>query len=102
VVVQDLRGMRTPEPTGRDGLEGAVQTGRWCQAQPGAAVQQVGLVALDGEQVGRVLARHEEFCGGVVALERVGGDHRPGAAARLVGPTRARVRRMVVPVGTTQ
>jgi hypothetical protein len=92
VVVQDLRGMREPEPADRDGLEGAeldaavtavaaaVQDRQVVPGQPGAAVQQVGLVGLDGEQVGRVLARHEELGGGVVGLQRVGDEHRPGEA----------------------
>jgi hypothetical protein len=46
--------------------------------QVGAAVQQGGLVGLDGEQVVGLLGGHQELGGLAVGLERVGGDHHAG------------------------
>jgi hypothetical protein len=44
----------------------------------GAALEQGGLVALDGQQVVRPLGDHEELGGVAVGLQRIGGDHRIG------------------------
>jgi hypothetical protein len=44
----------------------------------GAAVQQGGLVGLDGEQVVRLLDADQELGGLGVGVQRVGGDDRAG------------------------
>jgi hypothetical protein len=46
--------------------------------QAGAAVQERGLVGLDGEQVVGLLAGDQELGGVGVGVQRIGGDHRPG------------------------
>jgi hypothetical protein len=51
--------------------------------QPLAAVQERGLVGLDGEQVVRLLDGDQEVCSLGVGLERVGGDHRAGQVQAL-------------------
>jgi hypothetical protein len=88
--LDDLRGVREPEVVDGDGLEGAqldatvaavagaVSDGDAIPGQTGAAVQQRGLVGLDGEQVVGLLAVHEELGGLRVGLQRVGGDHGAG------------------------
>jgi hypothetical protein len=82
--------MRETEPADRDGLEGAdlhaavglvagaVQDGDVVPGQVGAAVQQGGLVGLDGEQVVRLLDADQELGGLGVGVQRVGGDDRAG------------------------
>ena len=86
--LDDLRGVREPEPTDGDGLEGAqldpavravagaVQDGNVVPGQPGATAQQQRLVGLDREQLVRLLAADEELGGVTVGLQCVGGDHR--------------------------
>jgi hypothetical protein len=79
--------VREGEPADGDGLEGAeldpavrpvagaVQdrdVGPW---QADAAVQQAGLVGLDGQQVVGLLAGDGELGGGGVGVQHVGGDH---------------------------
>jgi hypothetical protein len=59
-------------------VAGVVQLGDAMPGQALAAVQQGGLVGLDGEHVVRLLAGHEELGGLWVGLERVGGDHYAG------------------------
>jgi len=88
--LEDLGGVREPEPSNQDGLEGAqlqaamravagaVQHGDAMPGQAGAAVQEGGLVGLDREQVVRLLASDEELGGIGVGVQRVGGDHRTG------------------------
>jgi hypothetical protein len=46
--------------------------------QGGAAVQQRGLVGLDGEQVVGLLAGAQELGGVAVGVQRIGGDHGAG------------------------
>jgi hypothetical protein len=46
--------------------------------QAGAAVQERGLVGLDGEQVVSLLAGDEELGGACVGVQRIGGDHGAG------------------------
>jgi hypothetical protein len=57
-------------------VAGAVQHGDVVPGKAGAAGQQRGLVGLDGEQVVRLLAGHQELGRGGVGMQRVGGhDH---------------------------
>jgi hypothetical protein len=88
--LDDLRGVREPEPTNRDRLEradldpaaptvgGPVQDGGVVPGQPGAAVQQGGLVGLDGDQVVGLRGGHEELGVFAVGVYRVGSDDRAG------------------------
>jgi hypothetical protein len=82
--------VREPEVVHGDGLEGAqldpavgavagaVQLGDAMPGNAGTALQQRGLVGLDGEQVVGLLAGHQELGGGGVGVQRVGGDHDAG------------------------
>ena len=54
------------------------RTGTLVPGQAGAAVQQRGLVGLDGQQVVGLLAGDQELGGVGVGVQRVGGDHRAG------------------------
>src|SRR4029453_15817374 len=88
--LEDLGGVREPQVVDGDDLEGtqldaavaavagAVQHGDVVPGQGGAAVQQRGLVGLDGEQVVGLLLGHQELGGIRVGVQRVGGDHRAG------------------------
>jgi hypothetical protein len=88
--LDDLRGVREPEPAHGDGLEGAefdsvvlavagaVQDGDVVPGQAGAAVQQRGLVGLDTEQVVGLLVGDEELGGVAVGVQRIGRDHGAG------------------------
>jgi hypothetical protein len=88
--LEDLRGVREPEMVHRDGLEGAqldpavglvaraIQDGNTVPGKLGAALEQGGLVGLDGQQVVRPLGDHEELGGVAVGLQRIGRDHRIG------------------------
>src|SRR5215217_3449304 len=86
--LDDLGGVREPEVVHGDGFEGAqldaavaavagaVQHRDAMPGQAGAAVQQRGLVGLDGEQVVRLLDGDQELGRVGVGLQRVGGhDH---------------------------
>jgi hypothetical protein len=88
--LEDLRGVREPEMVHRDGLEGAdldpavglvaraIQDGNTMPGKLGAALEQGGLVGLDGQQVVRPLGTHEELGSVAVRLQRIGRDHRIG------------------------
>jgi hypothetical protein len=88
--LQDLGGVREAEVAHGDGLEGAqldaavpavagaVADGHVVPGQPGAAVQQGGLVGLDYEQVVGLLSGDQELGGVGVGLECVGGDDHAG------------------------
>src|SRR4029450_414280 len=88
--VEDLRGVREPEMVHRDGLDGAdldpavglvaraVQDRYTMPDKLGAALEQGGLVGLDGQQVVRPLGDHQELGGVAVGLQRIGRDHRVG------------------------
>jgi hypothetical protein len=64
-------------------VAGAVQHRHVVPGQPLAAVQEGGLVGLDGEQVVRLLDGDQEVRSLGVGLERVGGDHRAGQVQAL-------------------
>jgi hypothetical protein len=88
--LKDLRGVREAQPAHRDRLQGAdlhpavgavagaVQHRHLLPGQPGASVQQGGLVGLDGEQVVRGLGGDQELCGLSMGVECISRDHRPG------------------------
>src|SRR6266508_6147243 len=79
--LDDLCGVREPEPVDGDGLEGAeldaavaavagaVQHRHAMPGQAGAAVQQHRLIGLDGEQVVRLLGDHQELGSGRVVCD---------------------------------
>jgi hypothetical protein len=101
--LQDLGGVRDAEVVDGDGLEGAqldpavglvtgaVAHGHVVPGQAGAAVQQGGLVGLDGEQVVGLLAGDQELGGVGMGVQRVlcrGGCYAEvGAVALLLGVT---------------
>jgi hypothetical protein len=64
-------------------VAGAVQHRHVVPGQPLAAVQEGGLVGLDGEPVVRLLDRDQQVRSLGVGLERVGGDHRAGQVQAL-------------------
>jgi hypothetical protein len=88
--LQDLGGVGQAEMAHDDGLEGArfdtavpvvagaVAHGHVVPGQPGAAVQQGGLVGLDNQQVVRLFLGDQELGGVGVGVQGIGGDHHPG------------------------